>query len=182
MRYEGSIENHKGKNVLFLDLEMSGNFERKAKDARIIELALILNENMFTESEQTLIEYQRLFNPEQKLNPYVVKITGLTDKKLASFSHFREEVNTIQSIVDKADVIVVHNGKLDTRALRQNGINLNNKEIFDTAKFFLATHPEEVKSSLPTLCDYFGIDFLETHRAMDDVIATKKLYKALARV
>lgn len=173
---------HKNKNILFIDLEMSGTFEKKSKGAEIIEIAMVLATN-FQHGEQKELEvFHKFTKPRTKITFHAEQITGITNEMVEHEKHASFYLKEMQSLVDRSDLVVVHGGKLDTSALTYAGVNLSGKEIFDTATMFKQLMPKETKSNLTYVCNLLEIKFEDAHSALSDVYATLELFENLTNL
>lgn len=166
---------HKHKKILFLDIEMTGNFRKAGKGAKIVEVAMKLVQNY--ESTYEIIEdFNELINPHEKMNPYAVKITGITNSMLKGKPSFFKFESKIQDLISRADIIVLHDGVLDVIALTEHGIRMSGKRMFNTKHFFELVRPDNLKTSLEAACVEFDVDVRNSHRAMSDVNNMMSLY------
>lgn len=170
---------HNNKNILFIDLEMTGVFTSNPITAEIIEVAMIYIEDFEHNKEHKKTVFYEQVKPNSKINPYVSRMTGITNRSLSQKPNIRKYRDTIQKYVDKADLIVMHGGKIDKIALKCSGITLKDKWIFDTATIFKKLYPNEVKTNLTYAVEYFGGENKYAHNALSDVNATIDLFTEL---
>lgn len=169
--------NYKGKNILAIDLEFAQNYKKSKKKAAIMEIGMILVEDLG--NEESITEYDKMFNPGVGVNFYVTKVTGITKSMLKGLPPIEEYKDEIQSIIDKADVLVFHGGAPDIEALRITGFDLRNKKLIDTQDLARGSTYDFEGYSLPHLADFLDIDLSCSHRALEDARTTLALYRKL---
>ena len=122
-----------------------------------------------------------LVNPEREIQPFVVKLTGINNRMLASAPKFHEVAKRIVEITADA-VVVAHNAQFDYRILRTEfrrlGFNFERKTLctVDLSKRLI---PEAESHSLGKLVRSLGIPMSDRHRANGDALATLQLFKVL---
>lgn len=156
-----------------LDIESTGG---KFNEEGITEIAI----HRFNGHEVT-DQFISLVNPEKEIQPYVVNLTGISNKMLKTAPKFHEVAKRIVEITQDA-VIVAHNAQFDYRILRTEfrrlGYDFERKTLctVDLAKKLL---PEAESHSLGKLVRSLGIPVSNRHRANGDALATLQLFKIL---
>lgn len=132
---------------------------------------------------QMVETYQQIINPERAISPFITNLTGITDAMVASmpkinkvmpdFIHFCEDLP-----------LVGHNIMFDYSFLKVNanrcGFSFEKKGIDTVAVAKRVLDRKEVGSnSLDNLCDFFKINREQSHRALEDAMATYKLLNIL---
>lgn len=162
-------------DYVVLDVETTGLSHNKDK---IIEIAIAR-----ISSNSIVDEFHSLVNPERNLSNRVVKLTGITDSDLASAPLFQ---NIAQQVVDfiGGSVILAHNAPFDAGfledALRECGFG-SNFTYLDTVRVAKAAYPDLKDHKLETLITELGLAEKQTHRAMDDVHCTIKLFQTICQ-
>jgi len=161
------------KEYVVVDLEMSG--PRPAEDS-ILEIGAI---KVMDGHAQT---FQKVINPHKAIDPFIVKLTGITDsmarhgvdvdEAMEAFLEFAGDLPYVgHSIMNDYSFLKTwcdrHSRPYEVRAI----------DTFNIAKHFL---PDMEKRSLPALSEYYGIKNIHAHRALDDARATQILYLSLA--
>ncbi len=127
--------------------------------------------------------YQKLINPGRKLSEKTISLTKITDIMLEtgpSFAQVKDDL--LQFLGD--DVLLGHNVIFDYSFLKRAVINdspkntVFEKKGIDTLKIARRFLPGDQKKSLTDLCRLYGINY-SPHRALDDAIATYRLYEKL---
>lgn len=157
-----------------IDLEMTG---LAAKKNKIIEIGAVRVRN-----GQKTETYGMLVNPHCAIQPIVSELTGITDEMLADGM---EEDPAVSGLLDFIgdDVIVGHNVSFDYSFIKQWAVNKKiplELKACDTLKMARELLPEEQKKKLEALCEYFHIERINAHRALDDAVETWQVYEKLA--
>lgn len=162
-------------NATVIDLEMTG---LNARTEKIIEIgAGRIRDGKIVET------YARLLNPGRKLREETVRITGITDEMLTGCPAFVQIRDELLDFIGEDDLLG-HNVIFDYSFLKKAVINESPKGTrferkgIDTLKIARRFLPGEQKKTLPALCEYYGIAY-HAHRALDDALATHRLYETL---
>ncbi|MFL9843920.1 exonuclease domain-containing protein [Flavobacterium rhizosphaerae] len=122
-----------------------------------------------------------LVNPEKPIQPFVVKLTGISNAMLRSAPKFHEVAKRIIEITDGC-ILVAHNAQFDYRVLRTEFKNLGynfEKQTLCTVELSQKLLPEQPSHSLGKLVRSLGIPMSDRHRATGDAMATVQLFKLL---
>ncbi len=156
-----------------LDIETTGG---KYDEEGITEIAIYRFDGYKIKDQ-----FCTLINPERKIQPFVVKLTGINDKMLLSAPKFFEVANRIVEIT-KDCIIVAHNAEFDYRILqtefRRLGFPFERRSIC-TVTLSKILLPEQTSFSLGKLVSNLGIPFVNQHRANEDARVTLKLFQIL---
>lgn len=156
-----------------IDLETSGN---KYQPEAIMEIAIYR-----FDGEKIVDQLLSLINPEQSIDIFVKKLTGITNKMVKNAPKFKKLSKQIIKITTET-LLVGHNINYDYNILKKNLLNsgfLFQKKTIDTillAKYFF---PHEKKYSLNKLCKSLKIPLMKNHRAYSDALATLELFKLI---
>lgn len=124
-----------------------------------------------------------LINPEQSIDHFVKKLTGITNEMVKNAPKFYELSKKIVEITTET-LLVGHNIHYDYNILKKKLLNLGycfEKKTIDTiylSKFFF---PNEKKYSLKQLCTSLKIPLIQNHRAYSDALATLELFKLILK-
>lgn len=156
-----------------IDVETTGG--SPAND-RIIEIAVIVFDgSTVTDSYSTLI------NPRRPIDPYVTKLTGITDQMVTDAPTFESVHQRVLEMTHEA-IFVAHNVKFDFGMIRQEykrlGIDFNRRQL-DTVNLARKVLPGFNSYSLGNICDSLNIDITDRHRAFGDAEATVKLLEII---
>lgn len=156
-----------------LDIESTGG---KFNEEGITEVAIYK-----FDGHKVVDQFISLINPEQPIQEYVVKLTGISNKMLRNAPKFFEVAKRIIEITEDC-TLVAHNASFDYRILRTEFERLG----FDFFRNTLCTVelsrqliPDQKSYSLGKLCRALGIPMSDRHRANGDAIATVELFKLL---
>jgi DNA polymerase III subunit epsilon len=152
-----------------IDVETTGG--SPAND-RVIEIAVIVFDgSVITDSFSTLI------NPRKPIDPYVTKLTGISNEMVADAPSFEDVHQRVLEMTHES-IFVAHNVKFDFGMLRQEfrrlGIDFNRRQL-DTVNLARKVLPGFNSYSLGNICDSLGITIVDRHRAFGDAEATVKL-------
>ena len=156
-----------------LDIEATGG---KVGDESIIEIAIYK-----FDGEEIVDQFISLVNPEKKIEPFVQKLTNISDKMVKTAPKFHEIAKRIVEITDDC-ILVGHNVTFDYRMLNQEFNRLGytyEKDWIDTFEYAEKLIPGMPSYSLGKLCDSLGIVVTDRHRASGDARATLALFKLL---
>ena len=126
-------------------------------------------------------QFISLVNPEKPIQPFVVKLTGISNAMLVNAPKFHEVAKRIVEITSGC-IVVAHNTVFDYRILRTEfrrlGYDFNAKTLC-TVELAQKLLPEQPSHSLGKLVRALGIPMADRHRASGDALATVKLFKIL---
>jgi len=154
-----------------LDIETSGG---KPKESRIIEIAIIVHDG-----KKVIETYETLINPEKKIDWFVQKLTGIKDKDVVDSPIFADVADKILSIL-KDRIFVAHNISFDYPIVRNEfnrlgiDVRLPHMCTIETSKVLI---PNLESYGLKNLTKYLEIDLDNHHRAMDDTLATARIFE-----
>ncbi|MGJ8685725.1 MAG: exonuclease domain-containing protein [Nonlabens sp.] len=156
-----------------VDVETTGG---KFNEEGITEVAIYK-----FDGHEIVDQFSSLVNPERKIQPFVVKLTGINNEMLVRAPKFYEVAKRIIEIMDGA-VLVAHNANFDFRMLRVEFERLGYEfdiETLCTVELAQKLMPDEESYSLGKLTRSLGIPITDRHRATGDALATVKLFKML---
>jgi DNA polymerase III subunit epsilon len=156
-----------------LDIEATGG---KVGEESIIEIAIYK-----FDGEEIVDQFISLVNPEKKIEPFVQKLTNISEKMVKTAPKFHEIAKRIVEITEGC-ILVGHNVTFDYRMLNQEFNRLGytyEKDWIDTFEYAEKLIPNMPSYSLGKLCDSLGIVVTDRHRASGDARATLALFKML---
>jgi DNA polymerase-3 subunit epsilon len=140
----------------------------------ITEIAIIIYEN-----GRVVDTFETLLNPECELNPYVIKLTGITEEMVSRAPLFSEVADEIASITEGC-VFVAHSVNFDFSyihaAFKSCGMDYQRQKLC-TVRLSRKLIPDQSSYSLGKLCKGLGIELENRHRAMGDAAATVLLFE-----
>ena len=165
--------------VIFFDTETTG---LNCKDCKIIELAMLTVENgVVTE------RYDEFIKVGESLDSRIIDITGITDEMLETEGLDEKTVATdLKDRMVDADWMVAHNAQFDLSFIYQlllrqlgdeawelvNGVNwLDSLTVLKDRK----AYPHKLADAV----EYYGIDEVNFHRAIEDTKALYEITKAM---
>nr|WP_316612647.1 exonuclease domain-containing protein [uncultured Ruminococcus sp.] len=127
-------------------------------------------------------EFYTLVNPECEFDAANTYIHGITSKDVIDAPTFPEVWNTIHKFFSNC-LVVGHNVRFDLccikKALKFHGIEAPNPYYVDTLDISRSLINDIDNHKLNTLCNYFGIELLRHHDALEDAKATAQLFHCL---
>lgn len=161
-------------NMVLLDCETTGG---NPLHDRMTELALI-----FVENGEITGRWQQLFNPAQRIPPWISELTGITDSMVVGQPSFAELADTIQDLLaDK--VLVAHHARFDYGFLRAEfqraGITFLGKTLC-SVKLSRRFYPTARRHGIDAIVARLGLHIENRHRAMDDADVIGHLFTQIS--
>lgn len=156
-----------------VDVETTGG---KFRQESITEIAVYR-----FDGEKITDTFISLINPEKKIDSFVQKLTGITDKMVKTAPKFYELAKRMVEITDET-IIVAHNADFDYRIIKDEFSRLGyefQKPVIDTVSLSKHLIPGMPSYSLGKLCKSLGIPLSDRHRASGDARATVHLFEVL---
>ncbi|BAO56401.1 exonuclease domain-containing protein [Nonlabens marinus] len=156
-----------------VDVETTGG---KFNEEGITEVAIYR-----FDGHEVVDQFASLINPEQPIQPFVIKLTGISNAMLERAPKFYEVAKRIIEILD-GTILVAHNANFDHRMLRLEFERLGyefDMQTLCTVELAQQLMPEQESYSLGKLVRSLGIPITDRHRATGDALATVKLFKLL---
>lgn len=145
---------------------------------RVIEVAVFV-----FDGEKITDSYNTLINPRRPIDPYVTKLTGITEDMVKDAPLFEDIKDRLLELTHE-NIFVAHNVKFDFGMIRQEfkrlGIDFNRKQL-DTVNLARKVLPGFNSYSLGNICDSLGIEIHDRHRATGDAEATVKLLEIILK-
>ena len=131
---------------------------------------------------QVVDEFATLVNPERPIDPFVVRLTGITDRMVADAPKISEVMPRFEEFVE-GSVVVGHNVAFDCGfvAAARDGIPLPNP-VLDTLKLARCLVPGLRRYRLSALVNHFGVRQAPNHRALADASATTEVFQRLLKL
>ena len=166
----------KGKEFVVFDLETTG-FEPEF--CEIIEIGAVkICDGNIVETFSTLIR------PDCNIPENITEITGISNDMVVFSPQLKDVIGDFYKFTRNA-ILVAHNASFDTKFLGHHAKKLRynfENEVQDT----LAMARNLVKGlknyKLKTLSEHFNINLVDAHRALNDTIATAKVFIELNRM
>ncbi|MCB9225641.1 MAG: exonuclease domain-containing protein [Chitinophagales bacterium] len=152
-----------------IDVETTGGH---LYDDRITEIAIYV-----TDGKKLVNSFSSLVNPERKISPFVVKLTGITDEMVSTAPFFKDIAQEVYNLIDGC-VFVAHNITFDytmvKREFKRLGITFRSPNVC-TVQLSQRIFKNQDSYSLGNLCKSLGIGLEDRHRAYGDAEATALL-------
>jgi DNA polymerase III epsilon subunit-like protein len=181
-------------SVICFDFETGGLDRKEGKHAEkypITEVAMVtFNLDTFEE----ISRYQTLVKPynDLTLDPEAMNVTGLKVEQLWSegrelktvVKEMRDEIKKGGTNARSRPIMMGHNVPFDMGFLRyifkDQGMDVNqfiNEVQLDTLTLAKMTWPGKTRYNLGACMEHAGIQLIDAHRAMNDVLGTKALFQ-----
>lgn len=177
-KYDLSVLKRRMNDYILFDIESTGlnvNYDS------VIEIAMIHVKNGVI-----VDRYESLIRNETNITSSASKVHKIKESDLADAETFSEVASDIIEFFNKSKVIVGHNIRDFDIKLLNNQLSryeyegvFDNKAIIDTLELAKALRIKHKKNSIKVLCNDFGIDNPNHHRAMNDVLVNKKVLDKL---
>ncbi len=154
-----------------VDIETTGSH---ASGNGITEIAIILHDGKAVEGK-----FQTLVNPQTPIPKFVSSLTGIYNHMVADAPVFSDVAPNIYELL-KGRIFVAHNVNFDYSFLRSQfktvGYDWQARKLC-TIRMAKKAFPGLRRYGLGHLCDHFGIDNVQRHRAAGDALATTTLFE-----
>ncbi|MEO7174290.1 MAG: exonuclease domain-containing protein [Saprospiraceae bacterium] len=160
-------------NPLFaiIDIETTGGSPKLDK---ITEIAIVIHNG-----SQIVEQYSTLINPERSIPWHITRITGIDDEMVQDAPKFYEVAKRVVEMTEKT-IFVAHNVRFDYGFIREEFSKLGfsySKQQLCTVRLSRQAFPGLASYSLGNLIQAFQIPVINRHRALDDALATSKLFE-----
>lgn len=130
-------------------------------------------------------ELSTLVNPERPIEPFVVRLTGITDRMVADAPLAAEVMPRFEEFVE-GSVLVGHNVNFDcafvTAARESCGLEPLSNPVLDTLRLARSLVPGLKRYRLGSLATHFGVRMVPNHRALSDAAATAEVFLKLLKM
>lgn len=153
-----------------IDVETTGGV---ARYERITEIAIVLHDG-----ERVIDTFSTLLNPEKSIPWQITQITGITDEMVVNAPKFFEVAKQIVQLTE-GKIFVAHNVNFDYSFVREEfarlGYEFQRRQLC-TVRLSRKVFPGLASYSLSNLKKHFHIHAEKSHRALDDTLATTRLF------
>ncbi len=154
-----------------VDLETTGG---TPENGRITEVGIVLLDDF-----EVVGTYQKLLDPGMPIQPFVVKLTGITDEMVSGQPQFNDVAEEIAELIQDR-IFVAHNVQFDCKFLcaemRRACIKLNPPRLC-TVKLSRKFFPGFPSYSLHNLIESLELPDFNHHRALADAMAAAEILK-----
>ncbi len=143
---------------------------------RIIDVAVFV-----LEDGEVIDQFVSLVNPEASIDPYVSKLTGITNKMVRTAPKFFEIAKRLVKVTEDC-TFVAHNISFDYRVFQQEFATLGfdyHRATLDTIPYCEKIFPDWSNYGLKTVSKELGMINAARHRAEGDARLTVDLLKIL---
>ncbi len=163
-------------DYVVIDMEMTG---LSAKHNKVIEIGAVR-----VRSGKATDTLELFVNPQCPIPEKITELTGITDEMVAKGLPEDEAMEQLLVFMGE-DVIVGQNVNFDYSFLKQWEVNHKRKTErigCDTLKIARHLLPPEQPKKLENLCEYFQIERVRAHRALDDAMETGLIFECLKKL
>ena len=160
-------------NYTVIDLEMTG---LHPKSDKVIEIGAIKVKN-----GKIIDTYAMMVNPMMVIPQRITELTGITNEELSRGEDMDVAMAGLLKFID-GEELVGQNITFDYSFIKQWAINKRiplEVKAYDTLKLARQLLPVEQPKNLEALCEYFGINRKNAHRALDDAEETRQIFEKL---
>ncbi|KAA9300934.1 MULTISPECIES: exonuclease domain-containing protein [Aerococcus] len=151
-----------------VDIETTGPSFKEGD--KIIQIGLVQLSDQGIEAE-----YSWDIQPDQKIPPRIVDLTGITDEQLAPAPRLRDIADDFLEKLGER-ILVAHNINFDykflSRSLERLGYPPLSNEGIDTVELIRLLYPCDQSYKLGDFAEKHGISLVHAHSALDDARAT----------
>lgn len=159
------------------DVETTGS---SAKEGAITEIGALK-----VVRGQIVDEFATLVNPGRRIEPFVVRLTGITDRMVAGATDVGEAMPLFEEFVEGC-VLVGHNVRFDcsfvAAAREASGLTPLPNPVLDTLRLARFLVPGLKRYRLASLVSHFGVRATPNHRALADAAATTGVFIELLKL
>lgn len=143
---------------------------------KIIEIGAIKYVN-----NEPVDTFSALINPEQEIDPFITKLTGITNKDLSNKPTIKQVLPLFFDFIEDF-TLIAHNTPFDIKMIAcecyRNNIPMCNNKLVDTIPLAKRMIPREniENYKLSTLKEYFKIN-IRSHRALEDCEMCNIIYQ-----
>lgn len=156
-----------------IDVETTGG---SARFERITEIAIVRHDG-----ERVVDTFSTLINPERPIPWNITQLTGISNDMVADAPHFYEVAKKIVEMTEDA-IFVAHNVSFDYNFIKEEfarlGYDFSKKQLC-TVRLSRKAFPGLKSYSLSNLKNHFGIHADRSHRALDDTLATVRVFEKI---
>lgn len=160
-------------NYTVIDLEMTG---LHPKSDKVIEIGAIKVKN-----GKIVDTYAMMVNPMMVIPQRITELTGITNEDVSRGEDMDVAMVGLLRFID-GEELVGQNITFDYSFIKQWAINKRiplEVKAYDTLKLARQLLPVEQPKNLEALCEYFGINRENAHRALDDAEETRQIFEKL---
>jgi DNA polymerase-3 subunit epsilon len=159
------------------DVETTGS---SAKEGALTELGALK-----VVRGRVVDEFATLINPGRPIQPFVVRLTGITDRMVADAPNAADVMPLFEEFAEGC-VLVGHNVRFDcsfvSAAREASGLAPLPNPVLDTLKLARSLVPGLKRYRLSSLVFHFGVRAAPNHRALADAAATAEVFLKLLKL
>ncbi|GAX90562.1 PolC-type DNA polymerase III [Effusibacillus lacus] len=150
-----------------------------AAENTLIEIAAVK-----MKGSEIIDQWTTLIDPETEISDKITELTGITNEMVKGQPKLAEALAKFREFVEDA-VLVAHNAEFDLGFISvcasRVGMSEWTNPVLDTLPLARKLYPSEKNYRLKTLTQKFGVELVNHHRALDDTIATAKVFQHMLK-
>ena len=155
-------------SFVVVDVETTGSSPHRGD--RITEVAAVR-----VERGEVRDVFSTLVNPERSIPPFITALTRITWDMVKDAPRFADVCDEVLARLD-GSVFVAHNASFDWKFIsaevaRASGRRIDGRRLC-TVKLARAVLPQLRRRSLDWVCNHYGVEITDRHRAAGDAVAT----------
>ncbi len=157
-------------DFVVFDIETTG---LNPQQDRITEIGAVKIRN-----GQIVDRFSAFVNPGVSIPSFIVKLTGITDDMVKDAPPIEQVLNEFMEFI-QGSVLVAHNANFDVGFIKQNAKVMGEKvknSYIDTLELCRKMFPELGRYKLNIVAKHLKIELENHHRAVDDSMATAKIF------
>ncbi len=157
-------------DFVIFDIETTG---LNPQQDRITEIGAVKVRN-----GQIVDRFSAFVNPGVSIPSFIVKLTGITDEMVKDAPPIEQVLNEFMEFI-QGSVLVAHNANFDVGFIKQNAKLMGEKvknPYIDTLELCRKMFPELGRYKLNIVAKHLKIELENHHRAVDDSMATAKIF------
>ncbi len=157
-------------DFVVFDIETTG---LNPQQDRITEIGAVKIRN-----GQIVDRFSAFVNPGVSIPSFIVKLTGITDDMVKDAPPIEQVLNEFMEFI-QGSVLVAHNANFDVGFIKQNAKVMGEKvknPYIDTLELCRKMFPEIGRYKLNIVAKHLKIELENHHRAVDDSMATAKIF------
>lgn len=146
-----------------------------ASENSLIEIAAVK-----MKGREIIGEWTTLIDPETEISAKITQLTGISNEMVRGKPKLAEALPQFREFVGDA-VLVAHNAEFDLGFIRAGAERIGlppwSNPVLDTLALARRLYPHERNYRLKTLTQKFNVELVHHHRALDDTVATAKVFQ-----
>ncbi len=123
---------------------------------------------------------QLLVKPRQTIEPFISKLTGITNQMVQDQAPWSDVVHRVQAfLAPPASHFIAHNVRFEESFLAENEVSLQHLTLLDTYDMVHMFVPTASYAALEIVCHGLSLPLAQAHRAAHDALVTGQVFMRL---